>query len=166
MRKLALFIGIISILLGLNACEKNYNTLVGEYHYQVSGHVTLGGVRDLIIDHETGSLEIIQKNATMFMLIFFAEDGNTYTTNATVEGEGLVLDPFYKLLPINYYTHESTLLSGTVSVLHEENYQVVVYGMGELYDDTIIFTLQYNGEELNNGTKLIGKNITLIAKTK
>ena len=102
----------------------------------------------------------------MFMLIFFAEDGNTYTTNATVEGEGLLLDPFYKLLPINYYTHETTLLSGTISVLHKENYQVAVYGTGEMYEDTIVFTLHYSGEELNNGTKLIGKNITLIAKTK
>ena len=100
------------------------------------------------------------------MLIFFAEDGNTYTTTATIEGEVLVLAPFYKLLPVNYYTHESTLLSGTISVLHEENYQGVVYGMGELYDDTIIFSLQYSGEELNSGTKLIGKNITLIAKNK
>lgn len=166
MRKLALFIGIISVLLGLNACEEIQKELIGEYHYQVSGHVILNGVRDLILEPEKGSMEIIKKDDTTLMLIFFAEDGNTYSTNATIEEEGLVLDPFYKLLPINYYTHESTLLSGTVSVLHEENYQVVVYGMGQLYDDAIIFTLQYNGEEFNNGTKLIGKNITLIAKTK
>lgn len=166
MRKLALFIGIISILLGLNACEEIQKELIGEYHYQVSGHVVLNDVRDLILNPEKGNLEIIKKDATTLMLIFFAEDGNTYTTTATIEGEVLVLAPFYKLLPVNYYTHESTLLSGTISVLHEENYQVVVYGMGELYDDTIIFSLQYSGEELNSGTKLIGKNITLIAKNK
>lgn len=166
MRKLALFIGIISILLGLNACEEIQKELIGEYHYQVSGHVVLNDVRDLILNPEKGNLEIIKKDATTLMLIFFAEDGNTYTTTATIEGEVLVLAPFYKLLPVNYYTHESTLLSGTISVLHEENYQVVVYGMGELYDDAIIFTLQYSGEELNSGTKLIGKNITLIAKNK
>lgn len=166
MRKLALFIGIISILLSLNACEEIQKELIGEYHYQVSGHVVLNDVRDLILNPEKGNLEIIKKDATTLMLIFFAEDGNTYTTTATIEGEVLVLAPFYKLLPVNYYTHESTLLSGTISVLHEENYQVVVYGMGELYDDTIIFSLQYSGEELNSGTKLIGKNITLIAKNK
>ena len=166
MRKLALFIGIISILLGLNACENSYNTLVGEYHYQASGHVTLGGVRDLIIDHEKGSLEIIQKDATTLMLIFFAEDGNTYTTHASIENKNIMLDPFYKLLTVNYYTHESTLLGGTSNVLQEENYQVAVYGTGELFANTIILTLQYKGEELNSGTTLVGKNITLIAKKK
>lgn len=166
MRKLTLFIVIIGLLLGLNACEDIQNILIGEYHYQVSGHVTLNGVRNLILDNEKGSLEIIKKDATNFMLLFFAEDGNTYTTDATVDGKNVVLSPFYKLLPIKYYVHESTLLSGTVSVLQEENYQVVVYGIGQLYEDTIIFTLQYNGEELNSGTKLIGKNITLIANSK
>ena len=43
---------------------------------------------------------------------------------------------------------------------------VAVYGMGTIHSNAIVFTIQYNGEELTSGQKLVGNNITLIAKKK
>ena len=110
--------------------------------------------------------EILQKDPTTLMLIFFAEDGSTYTTDATVEGNTITFNPFNKLLTVSYYVTESSLLGGTTNRLETEDYQVAVYGMGTIHSNAIVFTIQYNGEELTSGQKLVGNNITLIAKKK
>lgn len=166
MQKFLSFLGLVSILVCFCACENTYDTFIGEYHYQSSGNVTLGGTRNLILDHEKGTLEIIQKDPTTLMLIFFAEDGSTYTTDATVEGNTITFNPFNKLLTVSYYVTESSLLGGTTNRLETEDYQVAVYGMGTIHSNAIVFTIQYNGEELTSGQKLVGNNITLIAKKK
>ena len=159
MRKFIYFLCSISLIACFTACNNNAaESYIGEYDYQSSGNITLGGVQNLIID--------LQKDPTTLMLIFFAEDGNTYTTDATIEGNSVLLSPYHKLLTINYYITESSLLAGTTNRLITEDYQLTVYGTGTIYSNVITFTLQYSGQELSTGKKLVGNNITLIAKRK
>lgn len=167
MRKFIYFLCSISLIACFTACNNNAaESYIGEYDYQSSGNITLGGVQNLIIDHEKGNMEVIQKDPTTLMLIFFAEDGNTYTTDATIEGNSVLLSPYHKLLTINYYITESSLLTGTTNRLITEDYQLTVYGTGTIHSNVITFTLQYSGQELSTGKKLVGNNITLIAKRK
>ena len=67
---------------------------------------------------------------------------------------------------MKYTTQESSILGGVVNLEHTEDYQIGVYGSGIIYDNTIIFRLQYLGNGLADEKKLVGDEITLVARKK
>ena len=63
------------------------------------------------------------------------------------------------------YTYCSdTFIGNTTGSLYTDNFSITVRGNGILYDQTIIFDLQYSGKQLDKQQSLRGNNITLIAK--
>lgn len=155
-----------SILLFCNACTDTLHIVTGEYTYQASGQVTLDNVRSLILEHEMGTMDILYKDPSTLLLTFYSNDGNTYTTDATIDEKNIDLFPFTRLLSVKYTTQESSILGGVVNLEHTEDYQIGVYGSGIIYDNTIIFRLQYLGNGLADEKKLVGDEITLVARKK
>lgn len=164
--KIIHIVALLTCIIAFYACTNKTQTILGEYHYQTSGQVTIDGAQVLPLTPEKGDMDIIQKDASTLMLIFYAEDGTTYTADAIIEDKNISVNPYTKLLPISYYIKESSLLGGTTNRLIQEHYNTGVYSIGTLYENAIIFTMQYSGNELSTGKKLVGKDIQLIAKKK
>ena len=96
MKRLSLIM-FASILLFCNACTDTLHIVTGEYTYQASGQVTLDNVRSLILEHEMGTMDILYKDPSTLLLTFYSNDGNTYTTDATIDEKNIDLFPFTRL---------------------------------------------------------------------
>ena len=154
---------IACTLICITACENTTQSLFGSYSYKVSGKLAIDGSREMISD-EIGSLVIINLNSDTLLLAFNAEEGGVFTTQAIVENNQLILTPCHRLLTISYIVTESSLLGGTSNRTIYKDYQVEVYGDATIYDQTIIFNLQYSGKALDSNSTIKCNNITLIAK--
>ena len=74
------------------------------------------------------------------------------------------LDEFQRTLSVTYTENSDTFIGDTAGSLYTDNFSITVRGNGILYDQTIIFDLQYSGKQLDKQQSLRGNNITLIAK--
>lgn len=163
MKKLLLFSVLIPLLIGLAGCQSPVEIAIGSYTYHASGDITLGGERHLITD-EKGEMEMIYLQDNTLLLTFSADNGGVYTTQATINQQAIEIDPFNRSMEVKYAVRENSLLGGPTNIEKTESYSVDVYGEGQIYGETIILDLKYDGHGLTDNKKLIGKKITLIAK--
>lgn len=140
MKKLGL---IILLGLTITGCRNEIKSLEGVYSYKTSGKavVTEGGIsQDIVLGNEIGAMEIIGQQGNNVLLTFNQLSGGAFVTTAVLKDSILVLSPFNRVVD------------------YVKNYDVMVSGNGHVYGKTIVFDLQYTGDELN------ADEITMIAK--
>lgn len=155
---------VLITLLGFASCQSPIHTLTGEYSYKISGQVNIGNTSTCVLNDEIGSLNIIHKTDSIYILTFNTLNGGVYHTEATLSGKELTLDEFQRTLSVTYTENSDTFIGNATGSLYTDNFSITVRGNGILYDQTIIFDLQYSGKQLDKQQSLRGNNITLIAK--
>lgn len=137
-------IGLIVLLgLVLAGCQTEVKRLEGTYSYKTSGKAVISdndSTRTVVLKDETGAMEIIGQQGDNVLLTFNQLAGSAYTTTGVLRDSILSLDAFDRVIN------------------HEKNYDIVVSGQGHVYGNTIVFDLQYTGDNLN------ADKITMIAK--
>lgn len=165
MKKHSLFF-IIMMLLGLSACESPVSIVVGEYDFKVSGHITKNSTQIMILPNEEGTMNITYLTDSTYMLTFNTTNGCAYTTQATISGNQLEMNPFARVITLSNKSQETNILGIPIEIIQTEYYNTEVYGSGTIYGDAIHFTLQYAGEEFMGSKTIKGNNILMIASKK
>lgn len=136
---------VLLILLGcvLIGCQNEIKCIEGVYSYKISGKaiVTDGAsTNTIVLKDEMGAMEIIGQKSNNVLLTFNQLGGGVFTTTGVLKDSVLSLEPFDRV------------------ITDAKAYDVVVSGSGRVYGKTIVFDLQYMGEELNADA------VTMIAK--
>lgn len=152
------------INLCFTACESSLPSIIGEYSFKLSGQVIKDTTQGIVLPPEIGTMEIIHRNDNNFRLTFNTINGDVYTTNATLSDNQLDLQPFTRTITITYHAQDSDILGGLIEWTETEHYNTEVYGYGTVYGQTIEFTMQYSGKELDGNKQIKGNNIIMIAK--
>ena len=150
----------------LSACQSPIPDIVGEYDFKLSGYVTQNNAQVIVLPNEAGDLQITHLTNNTLLLTFNTIDGCAYTTQATIEGNVLELNPFERVISISYKTQVSNILGIPIETIQTEQYKTEVYGSGTIYGETIHFNLQYSGAEFVGSKKIIGDDILMIANKK
>ena len=141
---------IMSLLL-LASCNKGgVRNFEGEYSFKISGTIVLSADNEDIsvaLPAESGQMSIKQIEDDSVMVVMNIMNGDVLITSGFVDDTKLILNNFNRSI-----SQESSVLNGVSSNTYKCN--VVVSGEGTMYDDMIVFTLQYNG----NGTYKEGLN--------
>lgn len=166
MKKLLHFLVLPLAMICLSACESPIPDIVGEYDFKVSGYVTQNDAQVVVLPNEAGELQVIHLTDNTFLLTFNTTDGCAYTTEATVEGNQLELNPFERVITISYKTQVSNILGIPIETIQIEQYNTEVYGYGTIYGETIHINLQYSGKEFIGSKQIIGDNILMVANKK
>ncbi len=158
------------IAMMMTSCKNNVESVSGQYTYYISGNVTRympseieeGNKIDTLIhdaldavtislNNESGQLEIINRhsdeNDEPLLFVFTSLKGDVYNTTGSIEGKKLTIDNFTR-----------TVKAGGVE------YGTDINGYGELYDNTIVIALHYEGTSLNGESTIEGNDITCVAK--
>jgi len=148
----------------LSACTSPVESIVGEYSFKISGTVTQDSWREVALTDEMGVMEIIHLKDNEFLLTFNTINGSAYTTQATLNGDILDINPFSRTVVISYQTEDSDIFGGLIEHTNIEYYQTEVYSSATMYGNTIEFKMQYSGKELAGTRKIVGNNIIMLAK--
>lgn len=154
------------VLVCLSACESPVPEIVGKYDFKISGNVTQNNGQIIVLTNEAGDLQVTHLTDNTLLLTFNTTDGSAYTTQATIEGNQLELNPFARVITITKKTQESNILGIPIELIQTEVYNTEVYGYGTIYGETIHFHLQYSGAEFTGSKKIVGNNIFMIANKK
>lgn len=140
MKKTILFLFLCLLITG---CRNELKCLEGTYSYKVSGKAVIDAgdsTNTVVLGDEIGAMEIIGQQGNNVLLTFNQLAGGVYVTTAVLNDSVLSLMPFDKV------------------IFYQRDYDVVVSGKGHIYDQTIVFDLQYSSDKLN------ADKITMIAK--
>lgn len=147
------------IAIAFTACSKEAKTLSGDYSYKKTGSIQIATDTTSItlhLNNEIGQLNIIDLNAeegNKVMLVYNTMNGDIITTNATITGDTLKIDPYNRQLSI-----QTDSISG--------KFDIEVRGYGVRYDNLILFNEIYEGEieENQNKATVYGDDIKTIAE--
>ncbi|MBQ0118458.1 MAG: hypothetical protein KBS42_01645 [Bacteroidales bacterium] len=134
---------LLLLLLPVVGCRNELKCLEGTYSYKVSGKAVIDAgdsTNTVVLGDEIGAMEIIGQQGNNVLLTFNQLAGGVYVTTAVLNDSVLSLTPFDKV------------------IFYQRDYDVVVSGQGHVYDQTIVFDLQYSSDKLN------ADKITMIAK--
>ena len=120
------FVGILMI-----SCKNEVEQLSGEYSYKISGSVVVDSV-EARLNNENGVLRIIAKDKSDALLTFNMLGGDVYTTTAAISNKVMELTPFERII-----------------VHNAKDYKISVSGQGDVVDENIILSLQYNGMSMD-----------------
>lgn len=179
-KRILIFTSISVILLG---CEETMEvrSAKGSYSFKTSGKAELGNLdredKTIELENESGQLEIISlHNEENVMLTFNQINGGVYSTKGTIKDDILEIEPYTRTYTITstitiYDTIHTTIggilnvdsISSHEKIIHEI-YDIEVSGNGTIYDNSIIFTLKYDGKSDSSERTLKSENIQMIAK--
>lgn len=131
---------VLVALLALAGCSDQVQQIAGTYSYKISGRGVIAGVSQKM-DDEIGAMEIVHSTDSTALVTFNTLGGPAYTTYAAVNGKQITLKAF-----------ERDVKEDAV------NYHVTASGQGTVFDGTILFTLKYEGNQLN------ADSLTLLCK--
>ena len=151
------------LLIYLSACESPLPMVEGEYDFKVSGHITQNGTQIVVLPNEAGTMDIMHLMDSTYMLTFNTTNGCAYTTQATISGNQVEMNPFARVITLTNKTQESNILGIPIEIIQTEYYNTQVFGSGTIYGETIHFNLQYAGEEFTGSKRITGNNILMIA---
>lgn len=157
-------ISLLFLIFGVSSCQSPIPSLVGEYSYKISGQVSIGSAANQKLNDEIGVLTIIHDSDSTYILTFNALNDAVYYTTATCNGKEIVLENFQRTLSVTYSGENNSIFDNNSSTLFTNHFNVTISGSGSIYDQTIIFTLQHTGKELDSQQSIRGKDITMIAK--
>jgi len=126
--KLLLFISLCLIGIGLMSCQDQVRPISGTYSYKISGTVRVDGTQRTL-STEQGAMEIVRIDNEKALVTFNILAGDVYHTNATIENKQITFEP---------YERDITIFA--------ETYHVTAKGKGDIYDGTIIVSLEYSGD--------------------
>lgn len=113
----------------LVSCQDAVQQVAGNYSYKISGSVIIDE-DTIVLANETGALEVLRVTADSAVVTFNALLGPAYATQAVLEGKKMTLLPYKR----------------SINVLAED-YMVSAKAEGTIYDETLLFNLQYENEE-------------------
>ena len=184
--KSKLFIGMIAALMLVSCSDSSdVRDVKGAYRYKTTGKVTLeenykGATKaDTLVanlDNESGTLELVSLHAGDSLLLTIDQlNGNVVVTRAAISGKRINFLPYRRTLevPTEVKTFDTIsigigILSKDTVIVRErkeyEAYDVVVKGYADVYDDNLVFNLEYSGESQTSERTLRGKDIKSLAK--
>lgn len=158
---------VVACMLLFASCNKvSVNDFEGDYSFKISGNVVLStGSEDIneVLTAESGQMSIKRIEGDSVMVVMNIMNGDVLITTGVVDDNSLVLNSFERSLK-----RETSVLNGVVS----NSYQctVTVDGEGTLYDDMLVFDLEYVGsgtykEGINNevDVDVTGDNVKMAA---
>lgn len=157
----------------------------GAYRYKTTGKVTLeenfagatkGDTLVANLDNESGSLEVVSlHDGDSLLLTIDQKNGDVIVTRGIVKNNRLTFAPFGRKLEVpedvTYYDTLSIgvgiLTKDTVIARERREYEafdIIVSGYADVYDNNLVFSLEYNGKSQSTERTLRGKGIRSLAK--
>lgn len=159
--QLALLIGSIALMA---SCSDPVKSRMGGYSYQIAKQeATIDDTVSLVLTGEMGALQMERIKDDNILLTFNSLKGDVYTTTGRIDDDEIVLQPFERTLSVTYTVTQEDLLRPVDKTI-TETYNIEVSGGAEMHDETIHFTLQYNGTGVSNDKQLVGEDILMVAK--
>lgn len=189
--KVILLTGIAA--LSFTACTDDLTPVLGTYSYKISGKAVIDDTISVVLDDETGALEILRKDDDRMLLTLNTMGGGVCAATGKISGKDIALEPFVHLISVAYkasvqdtivlHLADTTITTRpfplpndtvitpardtviTVERLFTKPYEVTVTGKGEVYDKTILFTLRYTGNGISDtASVIVADNLTMVAK--
>ena len=157
----------------------------GAYRFKTTGKVTLeenfkGATKaDTLVanlDNESGTLELVSLHKGDSVLITIDPlNGNVMVTRGALDGSRLHFDSYNRTIEVpttqTYYDtikiDLGLITKDTVIVTERdvyEPYDIRVNGYADVYDNNLVFHLEYAGKSQTSERTLRGKDITSLAK--
>lgn len=157
----------------------------GAYRYKTTGKVTLeenfaGATKaDTLVanlDNESGSLEVVSlHNDDSLLLTIDQLNGDVIITRGATKDGRLTFVPYSRTLEVpTDVTYRDTISIG-IGILSKDTiiervrreyevYDITVRGYADVYDNNLVFNLEYNGRSQSSERTLRGKGIRSLAK--
>lgn len=180
---------LLSAVLCMVACSDSSEVrdVKGAYRYKTTGKVTVkesveqdGWTKTdstvINLDNESGTLEVVSlHNGDSLLLTIDQKNGDVMITRGIVSGGRLNFVPYHRTIDVptvvKYYDTISIdlgLISRDTVLVRERNeyemYDITVSGSAEVYDNNLVFNLNYNGKSQTSERTLIGRDIRSLAK--
>lgn len=178
---------LMAITLCLSGCKDSSSVrdVKGAYRYKTTGKVTLqenynGATKaDTLVanlDNESGTLELISlHNGDSVLMTIDQLNGNVIVTRALVSEGRLDFAPYERLLEIasdvkKFDTIQMEVAGVSVDTVivserrEYEPYDITVSGYADVYDNSLVFTLEYAGKSQTTERTLRGTEIKSLAK--
>ena len=178
---------LLGAVLCMMACSDSgdVRSAKGAYRYKTTGKVTLeenfaGATKaDTLVanlDNESGALEVVSlHNGDSLLLTIDQLNGDVIVTRGKMNGKRLNFNAYTRTLEVpldvTYYDTVSIgvgiLTKDTIIPYTRHEYEVfdiTVQGFADVYDNNLVFTLDYNGKSQSTERTLRGKNISCLAK--
>jgi len=184
--KSKLFIVMAAMLLLVSCSDStSVRDVKGAYRYKTTGKVVLeenypGATKaDTLVanlDNESGSLELVSLHDGDSVLMTIDQlNGDVTATRGAVDGKRLTFKPYSRTLnvptDVKYFDTISLgvgILTYDTVIVRErkeyEPYDITVKGYADVYDDNLVFTLEYAGTSQTSERTLRGKGIRSLAK--
>lgn len=178
---------LLGVVLSIMACSDSnaVRDVKGAYRYKTTGKVTLeenyqGATKaDTLVanlDNETGTLEVVSLHSGDSLLMTLDQmNGDIIISRGMVYNGQLHFAPYHRTLEIptevKYFDTISVgvgfLTKDTVIVRERKEYEVydiTVSGYADVYDNNLVFNLDYTGKSQTTLRTLRGKSIRSLAK--
>lgn len=179
---------LLSAVLSMVACSDSsaVREAKGAYRYKTTGRVTLeenypGATKaDTLVanlENESGSLEVVSlHNGDSLLLTIDQMNGDVIVTRGKVNGNRLNFASFTRTLEVPTTVKYFDTIQVSVgpltlvdSVIVRERrelevYDIKVQGHADVYDNNLVFNLEYAGKSQSTERTLRGKDIRCLAK--
>ena len=178
---------LIAIAMCLSGCKDSSSVrdVKGAYRYKTTGKVTLeenyaGATKaDTFVanlENESGTLEVLSlHNGDSLLLTIDQLNGNIVVTRGIVNAGRLQFAPYNRTIEIptdvKYFDTLSIdlgIITRDTVIVRErreyEPYDITVSGYADVYDNNLVFTLDYTGKSQTTERTLRGKGIKSLAK--
>lgn len=171
MKKQLFILGAAALLLSACSDSVEVRNIKGGYHYKTSGQVTISGESDIYqpLASESGTLEVVSLHNDDELLITFNQtNGDVYSTKGTVSKDVITFEPCTRTLKVEFEQPISST-GGSITLpdlttKKVEVFDIKVSGKAEVYDNNLIFTLDYDGKSESSDKTIRGEGIRMIAK--
>lgn len=178
---------LLSIMLGMIACSDTaaVRDAKGAYRYKTTGKVTLeenypsATKADTLVanlDNESGTLEVVSlHDGDSLLLTIDQKNGDITVTRGMVKDGRLHFAPYTRTLDVptevKYFDTihlGGAILSYDTVIVRERNeyetYDITVKGYADVYDNNLVFNLDYTGRSQSTERTLRGTGIKSLAK--
>ena len=180
-----------AVALVMVACTDDIKPVLGTYSYKISGKAVVDDTISTMLTDEMGALEILRKGDDKMLLTLNTMNGDACYTEADIDGDNVTLDPFRHFINVTYRAtvpdtieltqpdttiidlplrKDTIVTPGRDTVIYVErvfskSFDVTVSGTGEVYDETILFNLNYSGNGVEDeDSQIEAEEVTMIAK--
>ncbi len=179
---------LLGAVLGLAACTDSsaVRDVKGAYRYKTTGKVTLeenyaGATKaDTLVanlENESGTMEVVSlHNGDSLLITIDQLNGDVMVTRGKADGNRLYFNSYTRTLEVpTEMTYFDTVqvsigaLTLVDSIIVRERrvlevYDITVTGYADVYDNNLIFNMEYDGQSQSTERTLRGKGIRCLAK--
>ncbi|MGM9746104.1 MAG: hypothetical protein ACI30H_04010 [Paludibacteraceae bacterium] len=173
----------VAIAMMMCSCEDTaaVRSVKGTYSFKTSGQAVLdsleGEAKSIVLDDESGQLELISlHDADSLLLTFNQMGGGVYSSRGTLNDNELRFEPYARTYSVvttmTVYDTVHTVIGGVIGVdsisghteVVNDVFNIIVSGVGRVYDHSIIFQLRYDGRSETSDRIFTAENVQMIAK--